>query len=348
MADVTYFQRYSGPENVVTNNTLQLFSRIYDHSPQAFQSLLNELCALGDRDPSFMVGPNIKQQVRSGSSVPDGSIDQQSFRLLIETKTSSGVNTDQLLRHLDGFDGEALRVLLLVVKTLPNEKKLREIGDAIRVRDAISGEDKNDTVVFNAIDFRSLCRAAKDLFQPYEQTIRTIVTDYEDYCRHEGILDDSHELMRIVPCGHSFELNRKYGIYYHPLDRGYTQHAYVGVYAGKAVRSLWRVRSVFDVNLDNDGNLDKELIEGEDTSCFDESIKRIIPEAESHCGHEIRQGHLFFCGKPFCTYFEKTSKYGIQKNRYCNLKDTLRTVDVDLESTDTEGIARALRDCKWQ
>ena len=33
MANITYFQRYSTLENTVTNNTLQLFARIYAYAP---------------------------------------------------------------------------------------------------------------------------------------------------------------------------------------------------------------------------------------------------------------------------------------------------------------------------
>ncbi len=40
MSEIHYFQRYSQKENVITNNTLLLFSRLYNHSPQKFNLFL--------------------------------------------------------------------------------------------------------------------------------------------------------------------------------------------------------------------------------------------------------------------------------------------------------------------
>ncbi len=41
MSKIHYFQRYSTPENTVTNNTLQLFARIYNYSASQASILLS-------------------------------------------------------------------------------------------------------------------------------------------------------------------------------------------------------------------------------------------------------------------------------------------------------------------
>jgi len=43
MSSIHYFQRYSQPENVATNNTLLLLSRLYHDSPNKFKGFLNDL-----------------------------------------------------------------------------------------------------------------------------------------------------------------------------------------------------------------------------------------------------------------------------------------------------------------
>lgn len=335
MAEITYFQRYSTKENAVTNNTLQLFARIYEHSPRVFEDFLNELADIGDHYERLAVGPRLEQQVRSDSSVRDAEISQQSFRVLVETKIDAAPDRRQLRRHILGFKKEAVKVLLLVTKTPIDTTTLDSLREEFR--------KEPNSVVFNAIDFRRICQLAGGLFEPYERSIREIVEDYQAYCRHEGILDDSHEIMRIVPCGDSFELNKEYGIYYHPTERGYSAHAYVGIYARKRVRVLWKVRSVFDVTLEG-RQIHKKHVRGEKTSDFDNDLRSIIERARSHCGHEIRDGHQFFCGEPLETDFRKRSKYGIQKNRYVNLRETLGT-ECDLESAKT--VAAALRGHEW-
>lgn len=83
MAKVHHFQRYSSIENTVTNNTLQLFTRIYAYAPQKAAEFINRLI---DADIPVEIGLEIRQQERADDSVPDGQIIQRSFKILIETK----------------------------------------------------------------------------------------------------------------------------------------------------------------------------------------------------------------------------------------------------------------------
>ena len=81
MSKIHYFQRYSSPENVVTNNTLHLLERIYSYSPEKASQLLTELTG----EP-IEIGVEITQQNRDQQAIPDGQIRQRSFKILIETK----------------------------------------------------------------------------------------------------------------------------------------------------------------------------------------------------------------------------------------------------------------------
>ena len=101
MSNIHYFQRYSTPENTVTNNTLLLLARIYDYSPMKASQLLTNL--IGE---SVEIGIEINQQQRGQRSVPDGVMIQRSFKILIEAKVDAGIDIDQLLRHTDSFSGE--------------------------------------------------------------------------------------------------------------------------------------------------------------------------------------------------------------------------------------------------
>lgn len=81
MSKIHYFQRYSSVENTVTNNTLQLFARIYNYSTSQAALLLNEL--IGE---PIEIGIEIKQQERGKKSVPDGKISQRSFKIVVESR----------------------------------------------------------------------------------------------------------------------------------------------------------------------------------------------------------------------------------------------------------------------
>ena len=67
MSGIHHFQRYSSPENVATNNTLQLFSRIYGYSPLKAQELLNDLL---QEDEIVKIGLDIYQQKRGETADP--------------------------------------------------------------------------------------------------------------------------------------------------------------------------------------------------------------------------------------------------------------------------------------
>ena len=72
---------------MTTNNTLLLFSRLYNNSNDKFNRFLVNL--FEDESIEFDTKINFKQQVKSENSVPDGMIYQESFKIVLETKLGS-------------------------------------------------------------------------------------------------------------------------------------------------------------------------------------------------------------------------------------------------------------------
>ncbi len=172
--------------------------------------------------------------------------------------------------------------------------------------------------------------------------MKSLVDDYIEYCNDTGLFDQSQYLMRIVPCGVSFDLNKKYGVYFHPSDRGYTNHSYVGVYANKAVQCLWAIDSVFDVEYDGK-KITRTLVQGRDTDEYDDKIKAMIAEAKVVCDYDIESGHRFFCGKVAReTNYVKVSSGGIQGARFVNLKEVVGQFKDDME------LAQRLKEKTWE
>jgi len=328
MPKIHYFQRYSSLENTVTNNTLQLIARVYAYSTTQASQLLTELTG----EP-IEIGVEINQQVRGEGSVPDGAIIQRSFKILIESKVDSGVDTEQLLRHADSFFEEDQKILLLLTR-----ETIGELEEEIKKQVAV----KHPEIIFKNVTYETICGAVVSLFQEYEYEMRTLVDDYVEYCNDAGLFDQSRFLMRIVPCGHSLEINRKYGIYFHPSDRGYTRHNYVGIYKDKAVQALWKIDSIFDADFDKI-KLKKTLVEGRKNDEYDEKIVNIIKAAEIECGYDITSGHRFFCGLPVDTNYVKSTSGGIQGARFVNLRDVIDDFD-----DNTSVIADKLKDKQWE
>jgi hypothetical protein len=327
MSKIHYFQRYSSVENTVTNNTLQLFARIYDYSPAQASKLLSAIT-----DEPIEIGLEIHQQERGKESVPDGVIIQRSLKVLIEAKVDAGVNIDQLLKHAEYFSDESQKILLLLTrKALGNEE------EGIRHKIA----NKHLGVVFKNVTFEEICKAIKGLFKDYEYEMSALVDNYIEYCNDANLFDQSRFLLRIVPCGESIEINKKYGIYFQPSDRGYTNHSFVGIYANKRVQFIWEIDSVFDVKID-DKKVKKSLIQGRDTDEYDEKIVDIIKDAKALCGYQIETGHRFFCGVPVDTDYRKTSPGGIQGVRFINLREVIG------EFSDVTDVAAKLCGKGWE
>ncbi|ERP30663.1 hypothetical protein [Chitinivibrio alkaliphilus] len=328
MSKIHYFQRYSSVENTVTNNTLQLFARIYEYSTERASKLLSEITG-----ESIEIGIEINQQERSGNSVPDGIVLQRSFKILIESKVDAGVDKNQLLRHSESFSNESQKILLLLTKQRLSENNQKDIqADILK---------KHPDIIFISTTYEEICKSIKTLFAEYESEMTNLVEDYIEYCNDANLFDQSSFLMRIVPCGQSLNINKEYGVYFQPSDRGYSKHNYVGIYKDKRVQYIWKIESVFDVLYDGK-DLKKELIQGEDTSKFDDKIIGIIKDAESEKGWDIYSNHRFFCGQPIATSYEKESSGGIQGARLLNLRDI---VDEKILSTDI--IAKKLKDICW-
>lgn len=319
MSNIHYFQRYSQRENVVTNNTLLLLSRLYNHSPVRFQAFLSDL--LDDEGAEVIIGPEFAQQSGNvaGSSIPDGAITQQSFKMLIETKLYDNYGEDQLLRHIAGFGDEQLQVLLLVNPDMPNESFISGIRKDIR--------KKEKNVHFVATTFEAMIRSVDNILFDYDVEMNELLQDYREYCEESGVLPKHKYYMRAITAGVSFDENMEFGVYYDQKERGYSSHAYIGLYKDKAVRAIGKISKVFCADYDQASEqfLSIQNEQGElPTSDEKERVVRIMNCALKDHGWDIYQGHRFFLVDEFFeTNYRKSTKYPIQRTRFFDLQNIL-------------------------
>ena len=333
MPKIHYFQRYTSKENVVTNNTLQLLARIYSYSPPRASQLLTDITG-----ESIEIGIEINQQVRSNRSIPDGQVIQRSFKVLIESKVGASTNIDQLLRHSTNFSNEDQKILLLLTKKPLEEDEADEIKRQI--------SNRHPGVIFKSITFEDICKTAKTLFEDYEYEMRDLVDDYEEYCNDTGLFDQSRQLMRMVPCGTSLEINIRHGIYFCPSDRGYAKHLFIGLYKNKAVQAILKIDSVFDVEYkEKEDVLNKKPVEGRDTDEYDKKLVEIIRDAKRECGYNIAVGNRFFLGKIAETDYVKSSRGGMQSTKFENLREVIGD---DFNQLSIEEIAQRLKGKQWE
>lgn len=346
MSKVHYFQRYSQKENVVTNNTLLLFSRLYNHSPLRFEDFLKYLL---DKD-DLEIGPSFTQQQSNGAntSVPDGAIVQNSFKVLIETKLGDNASLNQLTEHLKGFDNEDVQILMLVSPNLASHRFQTEMQAALNVR----GESK---ICFCTTTFERIIEVFESVLSDHEVEMQELLEDYRDFCASENLLNHRRSVMRAVACGTSYENNKTYGIYYHDIKRGYSTHGYVGLYTRKAIRAVGKLVKVVRANYDPSTETfdDLDVVEShigttnshEVTEQEKKNIVGIMHAAMEKSGDNVYRGMYFFIVEAFhSTLYEKTSKYPIQRSKFFDLAVLLEQTKLP----ECKQIAELLNDKVWQ
>lgn len=337
MSKVHYFQRYSQKENVVTNNTLLLLSRLYSRSPLYLEAFLNDLAETG----SVEIGVRFTQQdSRSGESVPDGMIVQPSLKIVVETKRGSDARLEQLEKHLEAFDGEDTQLLLLLTRTEPSFDLQRRLDAAVRDYN----NDRNKAgVVHVCTTFERVIKSYESTLPAHDYEMRELLEDYRDFCFGEDLLTREEYWMRAVPCGKTYEDNLRFGVYYQPESRPYRAHRYVGVYKDKRVQGIGEIEDVVTVNLREDGL----SMVGRDVSLTSKQQDRIegaVRKAKERHGWNIATNHRFFLVEQFHeTNFRKYSPGGMRGPQYFDLAEILDTEHLP----SVEEVAKRLSEEAW-
>jgi hypothetical protein len=337
MSSTHYFQRYTQKENVATNNTLLLLSRLYQYSPSKFNAFLAEL--LGDSN--VHAGVVFNQQKRYEDAIPDGIIEQESFKILIETKLlQSGYNKDQLINHLKGFENESNQILI----ALSSKKPSKTLEQQVNLEVAEFNQNNTKSVTFISTTFKDIVEIIRAQIDPYDFSFLEIISDFEDYCKTDKLILDGKSLMRVVPCGKSFDENFEYDCYYDSYDRKYSSHEYIGIYADKKIQGVGKIVNIIVASQENN---ELEIIDSMDIVVTDKqktSIKALIEAAWSNNGWDISTKHrYFFVDKFYKTNFEKVTKFPLQGTKFFNLLDFLKLKKLP----STEEIAKLLNEKTW-
>jgi hypothetical protein len=266
--------------------------------------------------------------------VPDAGIHQEPVHIQIETKVTAGVDVGQLKRHCESFNTNSQgNFLVLLTKHEVSEDSIISAKD----------EATSKGIIFCKITFEALCESLKSIARPHEFFLKNIVDDYLAYCAESGLLIDRRIWLSIVPCGSTFNMNNRWGIYYQPTDRGYLPQDYIGIYNQKAVRLLGKISAVYDCYQDENNDLAFNLVAGDDQNHFRSNIKGIIVDSSESLGWKIGPGYRFFCVENFIeTKFKKTSPNGIMGGRYWNITDYEPT------SKSLEELASILNENTWE
>lgn len=336
MSSIHYFQRYSQPENVATNNTLLLLSRLYQYSSSKFNGFLTEL--LGDNDLDANVQFN--QQRLGKGSIPDGSISQVSFNVIVETKLHKQFSLPQLIGHLRSFDAEQHQVLLSLSPKCPDNALQNQIAEEVHKFNALNGK----SVKYIPTTFAEIISKFKASLEDHDFQLLEIVDDFESYCIQDKLIVDDDARMRVVTCGWSLTENFQYNLYYAFASRGYSDHAYIGLYANKCVKGVGKLENTICADFINDELTIKESTVPV-TEVQRENIIGVIKAAKINNNWDLSLDHKFFCVDKFhSTCFKKNTKYPLQGTKLFDLRKVLNHQVLP----STEEIAELLKGKNWE
>src|SRR5690606_8703214 len=98
---------------------------------------------------------------------------------------------------------------------------------------------------FKWITFVDLADALQSQCAEYETALTAIITDYVDYLRGEGLLESRDDWLLVVPCGDSYEENKRFGLYYDAVNRPSRSGCrYLGIYKNRTVSLIGDIVAV--------------------------------------------------------------------------------------------------------
>lgn len=342
MAEIQLFSRLRTGENIVTNNTMLLFDRIYRTDIAFFRRFLNRLV---DSD-ALEIGPSFAQQRGAGGSgIPDGLIEQRSFKIVIETKLFDTYfwGKEDYASH---FRNEDTRILFTLSKNGMNETRKVQMVEALKKYDsetsAIGATFHIDQTFIGLLSaFR---QTIDDTRTRFKIELEELVDAFESFATEEGLIRDEHLRMHVFAINTSEDDNIGYTLYYNQAYRNESPHKFVGLYRDKTIKYVAETKVIVIPTRKEDGTYNYQILKG--ASDWNDSRRQQLETFLDDEGWGFDGNvkfHLF--DNMYKTDFRKISPYGIMGPRHFWLPDYLDSIP---SAFDAEWLASTLSNKTWE
>ena len=177
---IHYFQRYHEKENVATANTMLLLSRLYAYSSDKFFRFLKSEYFSDSFNPEIV----FTLQEKSVDSIPDATITQESFKIVVETKMTDWFYDDQLLRHLNSFNDEKYKVMITLAPVLMESGKKAAFEEKLKQYNV----SQRYPVTHINTTFEELANAVRMVLDDRDYDMQDVLADYLNYCYTDGLI----------------------------------------------------------------------------------------------------------------------------------------------------------------
>lgn len=280
-------------------------------------------------------------QEKSVDSIPDATITQESFKIVVETKMSDWFYEDQLLRHLNSFRDEKYKVMITLAPELMEESKKTAFGEKLKQYN----ESQRYPVIHINTTFEAMTNAIGEILDDRDYDMQDVLADYLNYCYTDGLIpiSDAWKYMRMQLAGATFDFNISANVYYDKAERGFRAHDTLALYKNKSVRAIGKVIARITAIETEDG-IKYNAEYGELTDERKEVIKQAMTDGDSH-GYDLRtiEHRYFFVEKFYDTDFKKITPRAPMGTRIFDLTQVLGTDNIP----DTEELAQRLMNENW-
>lgn len=334
---IHYFQRYHEKENVATANTMLLLSRLYSYSSNKFFRFLKSEYFAGSFEPELV----FTLQEKSLESIPDATITQEGFKIVVETKLTDWFYSDQLMRHLKSFGDEKNKVMITLASEPMSAEKLVDFEKQLK--------EYNESQIYPVIHinttFEMMANAIRDVIDDRDYEMQDVLDDYLNYCYKDGLIpvSDSWKYLRMQLAGTTLDFNVNNNVYYDKAERGFRAHDYLGLYKQKSVRAIGKICARITA-IETEEGIKYTPEFGELTEGRKQMIAKAMADGDSH-GYDLRtiEHRYFFVEQFYETDFKKISSGGSMGTRIFDLTTLLGTEEIP----DVEQIAELLRNQSW-
>ena len=349
---IHYFQRYHSKENVATANTMLLLSRLYSYSSDKFFRFLKSEYFADGFEPEII----FNLQEKSKHSVPDATITQEGFKIVVETKMTDWFYSEQLMKHLESFGDEKNKVLITLCPEPMGRDRLTDFENKLKEYNA----EHEYPVLHVNTTFEKLANAVQNVIDERDYEMQDILDDYLNYCYNDNLIpvSDSWKWMRVQLANTTFDFNIAKNLYYDGIDRGFRKHDYLGLYKDKSVRAVGKISAIvtavkdengeliYNVEAlrDENGELSYKTEEDQLTQKMKDSIDAAIADGKKY-GYKLDSNRYFFVEHFYETDFRKTTPHAPMGSR---LFDLTKVLKADFLPETTEVIAEQLKNLTWE
>ena len=234
-------------ENTITNYCGLILKMIYKENPEIFAEIINDFL----EEDYIKINPIFEQQIKSGKSIPDMRIVQESFVIEFETKLYDWFHEDQLINHLNGMIEEdnnkynEKKVLFLLGKDFKDENIENEFPLVLK-----KANDNN--IKLKKITFENFGMVIEENTTNMSSNLKNFVEEFKVLLDEQNLLEKWKYQLDVINCAQSIDKVRK-GYYICPNSGNAYSHKksrYFGAYSNKKIDVIAEIRGIVIIRKD--------------------------------------------------------------------------------------------------